>query len=400
MTGSTSNEVFYDPYDVDLMADPYPMLARLREESPVYYNDRLGFWALSRYTDVEQGFVDRETFSSAHGNVLEFVKADLPVPSGLFIMEDRPRHDIHRKLVSRMFTPRKISQLEQAARDFCARSLDPLIGAAEFDFVADLGMQMPMRVICSLLGIPEEMHEEVRDFANTQVATEPGKPMATASNGFDESAFFAEYVEWRAKNPSDDIVTELLNAEFEDEAGAIRRLTRDELLMYIAVVSAAGNETTTRLIGWAGKILSEHPDQRRELHADRGLIPNAVEELVRLESPAAHLARYVTRDVEYYGQHVPAGSVMLLLVGSANRDQRQFGSDADEFDIHRQIRFHLGFGVGVHFCLGAALARLEGRVAIDEVLNRFPEWDVDMSRAQMSSTSVIRGWNSMPAVVA
>jgi cytochrome P450 len=190
-------------------------------------------------------------------------------------------------------------------------------------------------------------------------------------------------------------MTELLFAEFEDETGTKRRLTRDEVLIYVSVVSGAGNETTNRLIGWMGKVLADHSEQRRELVADRSLVPNAIEELLRFEPPTPHVARHVTRDVELHGQTVPAGSAMMCLSGSANRDDSQY-PDADRFDIHREIGQHLTFGYGIHFCLGAALARLEGRVALDEVLKRFPEWQVDRENAKRAPTSTVRGWDSLP----
>ncbi|MGH3644308.1 MAG: cytochrome P450 [Mycobacterium sp.] len=399
MTTASTSDLYYDPYDVDLIADPYPLFKRLREEAPLQYHEGLDFWALSRFADVQGGLGDQRTFSSARGNILELIKADMEVPSGLLVMEDPPRHDVHRKLLSRMFTPRKMSQLEPRVREFCARCLDPHVGSGGFDFIADLGAQMPMRVIGALLGIPESNQEAIRDHSNSQMNTDAGAPMEIASSGFDDGSIFAEYIDWRANHPSDDIVTELLNVEFTDEEGVTRRLTRDELLMYVNVVAAAGNETTTRLIGWAGKVLAEHPDQRRQLVDDRSLIPQAIEELLRLEPPAPHVARYVTRDVEYYGQTVPEGSVMMLLVGAANRDHRQFPPDGDTFDIHRRAGSHLAFGVGTHYCIGSALARIEGRIALDEIFNRFPEWDVDLSRARMSTTSTVRGWESMPAVI-
>ena len=207
---------------------------------------------------------------------------------------------------------------------------------------------------------------------------------------------FGEYIDWRAEHPSDDLMTEMLNAEFEDETGTTRRLTRDEILIYVTVIAGAGNETTTRLIGWAGKVLAEHPDQRRQLVDDPSLIPNAIEELLRFEPPAPHVARYVARDVELYGEKVAEGNVMLFLVGSANRDDRRY-PDGDRFDIHRTIGQHLTFGFGIHFCLGAALARLEGRIALEEVLKRFPEWDVDYENAKLSPTSTVRGWETLPA---
>jgi cytochrome P450 len=229
--------------------------------------------------------------------------------------------------------------------------------------------------------------------------TEAGKPMKAAMDGMVTGEFFAQYIDWRAQHPSDDIMTELLNVEFEDEKGVWRRLTRDELLTYVSVVSGAGNETTTRLIGWAGKVLAEHPDHRRELVENPALIPRAIEELLRFEPPAPHVARYVTRDVEWYGETVPEGSVMMMLIGAANRDHRQFPPDGDVFDTHRELRQHLTFSVGTHYCLGSALARLEGRIALEEILKRFPEWDIDLTNAKLSPTSTVRGWESMVAVI-
>ena len=399
MTVSAANDVYFDPYDVDLNADPYPMFRRLREEAPLYYNEEHDFYALSRFADVDDALVDYQTFSSARGAILEIIKADIELPPGTVIFEDPPIHDIHRKLLSRMFTPRKINELEPKIREFCARSLDPLIGTSDFDFVADLGAQMPMRVIGMLLGVPEEDQEAARDFANAQLRTEAGKPMEASMDNVASPDFFGQYIDWRAEHPSDDIMTELLNVEFEDETGTVRRLTRDELLTYLGVVSGAGNETTTRLIGWAGKVLAEHPDQRRALVEDPSLIPAAVEELLRYEPPAPHVARYVTRDIEYHGQRVPEGSVMMMLIGAANRDHRQFPPDGDVFDIRREVHQHLTFSVGTHYCLGSALARLEGRIALEEILRRFPEWDIDIAQCRLSPTSTVRGWETMPAVL-
>jgi cytochrome P450 len=395
-TGIDVRDVYYDPYDVGLNADPYPMFRRLREEAPLYYNPQHDFYALSRFADVDKGLVDHGTFSSARGIILELVKANLDIPPGLLIMEDPPIHDVHRKLLARMFTPRKIADLEPKIREFCAQSLDPLIGTGRMDFVADLGAQMPMKVISMLVGIPEDDQEFIRDQTNRQLRTEAGKPM-NADHGLATGEIFAAYIDWRATHPSDDIMTELLNVEFVDETGTTRRLTRGELLIYLNVVAGAGNETTTRLIGWAGKVLAEHPDQRRELVDNPALIPQAVEELLRFEPPAPHAARYVTRDVSFYGQTVPEGGVMMMLIGAACRDDRQFGSDSEEFNIHRPARQHMAFSVGTHFCLGSALARLEGRIALEEILKRFPEWEVDLANARLSPTSTVRGWESMPA---
>ena len=355
---------------------------------------------MSRFADVNKALVDHETFSSARGAIIELIKANIEIPPGTVIFEDPPIHDIHRKLLARMFTPRKINALEPVIREYCAQSLDPLIGADRFDFVADLGAQMPMKVISALLGIPERDQEMIRDHANAQLRTEAGKPMKHEEGGsMVLGELFETYIDWRAGHPSDDIMTELLNAEFVDETGTTRNLTRQELLTYLNVVAGAGNETTTRLIGWAGKVLAEHPNQRRELAENPSLIPQAIEELLRFEPPAPHVARYVTRDVEFHGRTVPEGSVMMMLIGAAVRDHRQFPPDGDVFDIHREVRQHLAFSVGTHYCLGSALARLEGRVALEEILKRFPDWEVDMTNATLSPTSTVRGWESMPAVL-
>lgn len=399
MTASTDSDVRFDPYDVGLIADPYPMFARLRDEAPLYYNAEYDFFAVSRYADVNKALVDHATFSSARGAILELIKANLDIPSGMLIFEDPPIHDVHRKLLSRMFTPRRIAALEPMIRDYCAQLLDPLVGSGRFDFVTDLGAMMPMKVISSLLGIPEDDQVYIRDRGNAQLRTEAGKPMDAAKHGLSVGEQFEAYIEWRADHPSDDIMTELLNVEFVDETGTKRQLTREEILVYLNVVAGAGNETTTRLIGWAGKVLAEHPDQRRDLVQQPELIPQAIEELLRYEPPAPHVSRYVTRDAHLYDQTVPEGSVMMMLIGAACRDERQFGPDAGEFNIHRSVRPHLTFSVGTHFCLGSALARLEGRVACEEILKRFPEWEVDLASAKLSPTSTVRGWECMPALV-
>jgi cytochrome P450 len=387
--------VYYDPYAVEISSDPYPVFRRLREEAPLYHNEKHGFWALSRYDDVERGLVDWQTFISGRGPIIELIKANVPLPAGGLIFEDPPVHTFRRNLVSRVFTPRKMAALEPLIRDYCVRYLDPLVGTGRFDFVADLGAKMPVRIIGKLLGIPEQDQDAVRERADERLRTEAGEPMKYTDDSFASYEVFGQYIEWRSKHPSDDLMTELMRAEFEDETGATRRLSTQEVVTFTNILASAGSETTTRLISWSGKVLADHPDQRRELARDFSLIPNAIEEVLRYEPPAPHIARYVTRDVEHYGQKVPAGSPMMLLVGAANRDERRF-PDGERFDIHRKIGQHLSFGYGIHFCLGAALARLEGRIALEEVLKRFPEWDVDFANAKLASTSTVRGWERLP----
>ena len=247
---------------------------------------------------------------------------------------------------------------------------------------------------------PEADQEALRDQIDEGLRLTDGAmpDLDTAfGEGISADNAFVEYIEWRATHPSDDLMTDLLNAEFEDETGTVRRLTREEVLNYVNLIAAAGNETTTRLIGWTGKVLADHPDQLRQLAEDRSLVPGAIEELLRYESPSPVQARYVTRDVEHHGQAVPAGSAILLLTASGNRDERHF-PDADRFDIRRTIDHHLAFGYGIHFCLGSALARLEGRIALDEVLQRFPSWEVDWDHAVQARTSTVRGWERLPVV--
>jgi len=394
-----TTQLYYDPYDFDIDADPYPVWRRLRDEAPLYYNDTHNFFALSRYDDVAQALTDWSTYRSGKGSILELIRADMEMPSGLILFEDPPRHNVHRALVARVFTPRRMNALEAQVREFTIRCLDPLIGAQSFDLVADLGAQMPMRTIGYLLGIPESDQEAIRDRVDASLRLEEGAPPTFNA---DPGAMFgqiADYVDWRASHPSDDLMTELLGAEFDDEDGTTRRLTRDEVQTFIALLAGAGNETTTRLIGWAGTLLAAHADQRRELADNRSLIPGAVEETLRYEAPSPVQARYVARDVQHHDQTVPEGSVVLLLNGAANRDERHF-PDPDRFDIHRDIDRHLSFGYGIHFCLGSALARLEGRIALEEVLARWPDWDIDWDHARQARTSTVRGWESLPVVVA
>jgi len=393
---STVESVYWDPYRPDINANPYPVYKRLREEAPLYYNPEYEFYMVSRFIDVENILMDRETFSSARSDILEIIKDDIEVPTGMFIWEDPPVHTVHRSVLSRAFTPKRMNDLESKVRAYCVRCLDPLVGRDSIDFIADFGAQLPGGVIGMLLGIPDEDRDEVRDRVDTLLRTEIGKPMETTQFETFKGQEYAEYIDWRVKHPSDDLMTELLNVEFEDETGVVRKLTRDEILVFVNLLAGAGNETTSRLIGWMGKILSDHPDQRRQLATNPALIPAAIEEILRFEPPGTQIARYVTRDVEFHGRKVPQGSVLLALISAANRDEVRF-PDGDRFDIHRQGAPHITFGRGIHACIGAALARVEGRIALDEILKRFPDWTVDMEQAALSSSSTTRGWDTLPA---
>ena len=393
------SEIYYDPYDFEIDSDPHPVWRRMREEAPLYRNEKYDFWALSRFDDVEAGLLDWQTYSSARGSVLELIKSGIEVPPGIVLFEDPPIHDVHRSLLSRMFTPRRIAALEPQIRAFCARSLDPLVGSGGFDFIQDLGAQMPMRVIGMLLGIPEEDQQEIRDQIDRGLALEEGRmPERLGGSSGDDMSRFSEYIAWRRTHPAEDLMTELLRATFVDEKGVARNLEDQELLRYIGLLAGAGNETTTRLIGWTGYLLDRFPEQRRLVVSDRSLVRSAIEEILRFEAPSPVQARTVMRDVEHHGATVPEGSVMLLLNGSANRDERRF-PDPDRLDVRRRIDHHLSFGYGIHFCMGAALARLEGQVALEEVLDRWPEWQVDHEHAKRAHTSTVRGWDRLPVRV-
>ncbi|MCV7131037.1 cytochrome P450 [Mycolicibacterium vanbaalenii PYR-1] len=396
---SVADDLYYDPYDQGIVADPYPTYARLRDEAPLYYNGRYDFWALSRHADVEKALQDWSTFSNSRSDILELIKSDFDMPKGVMMFEDPPEHTMLRGLMSRVFTPRRMAEIEDQIRRYCVNCLDPLVGSDGFDVIAELAAMMPMRVIGMLLGIPESEQVSVRDANDANLRTRPGAPMKVADpDRIADGRIYSDYVEWRAANPSDDLMTALLNVEFTDEAGVHRKLTRKEVLHYTQVVAGAGNETTGRLIGWLAKVLAEHPQQRREIVEDRSLLGRAVDETLRFEPTGPHVARYLARDFEYDGTTVPAGSAILLLFGAANRDERRY-RNPDTFDIHRDNISHLTFGKGLHYCLGANLARLEGRVALDELLNRWPEWNIDYDTARLAPTSTVRGWEHLRMLV-
>ena len=400
MTGAHPVDLYYDPYDFEIDDNPYPIWKRLRDEAPFYYNEKHNFYALSRYDDVAPALTNWDTFRSGRGTTADIIFSGVEVPPGIILWEDPPLHDLHRRLLSGVFTPRRMEAIEPLARQYCARALDPLVGTGRFDFIEDLGALMPMQTIGYLLGIPEADQETIRERTDSIITLEDGKPPPMMDQEtFSQQGTYemlADYIEWRAEHPSDDLMTELLNAEAEEEDGMRRPLTRAEVITYSMMVAGAGNETTTRLIGFIGQLLADHPDQRRELAADHLLIPRAIKEVLRFEAPSPVQARYITRDIEYYGETAPEGTVVMLLNGSANRDERHF-TDGEMFDIHRKGA-HLSFGQGLHFCLGAALARMEARVALEEVLSRWTDWEVDYDQAAKAHTASVRGWARLPVI--
>lgn len=398
MIDTNTVDLYYDPFDFEIDDDPYPIWKRMRDEAPLYHNDKYDFYALSRYDDVAKGLHDWDTYRSGKGTTIDVIMSGVDVPPGVILFEDPPLHDIHRRVLSKVFTPRRMEAIEPLVRQFCVRALDSLAGASRLDVIGDFGALIPMRTIGYLLGIPEQGQQQIRDNTDASIGLKEGSFQAVSAATFENAyQLFADYIEWRAEHPSDDLMTQLLNAEVEDE-GRLRPLSRVEVLTYTSMIAGAGNETTTRLIGFIAQMLAEHPDQRRELVDDFSLIPGAIEEVLRYQAPSPVQARYVARDTECYGHTIAEGSVMLLLNGSANRDERRF-PDGESFDIHRGGS-HLSFGQGLHFCLGSSLARMQARVALEEMLRRWTEWEVDYTDAAMAHTSSVRGWGKLPINVA
>ena len=392
-------DIYWDPYDTEIDDNPHPIWKRMRTETPVYRNDRFDFWALSRFEDIEKASKDTATFSSTHGTVLEMMGPGM-IGSNQMIFMDPPEHTMYRSLVSRAFTPRRMALLDVYVRDVCAELLDGLAGRLEFDYVQEFATQVPSMVISRLVGVPESEREEQRENIDTMFHIDPEQGM------INDIAFMArirvhEYlmdlVHRHRETPDefgDDMIKVLLGAEVTGEDGELRSLNDDELVQFTLLLYVAGTETVMRLLGNAAVVLAQHPDQRAELVADPSLIPNAVEELLRYEAPSPVNGRWVLKDVELHGTKIPAGSKVLLLTGSAGRDADAF-SDADAFDIHRDIKKHVTFGYGIHFCLGASLARTEGRIAIEETLKRLPNWEIVDGKTVRQHTSTVRGYSEV-----
>lgn len=390
----------WDPFDARFKADPHVVWRRLRDEAPVYYNAAHDFYALSRFVDVDAASRDSATFSSAHGTVLEMMTPDF-IGGDLMIFMDPPNHTAMRRLVSKAFTPRRIAVLEDDIRSLCASLLNAQLGSKGFDYVQDFGARVPAYVIAALLGVPTDDRDDVRGFIDATFHLHPETGMINDTSAVAMGQLH-EYVQGQLRarqlEPRDDMFTDLLQGQIVIGDGTLRRLTLEESTMFALLIASAGTETVARLIGWAGLVLDAHPDQRAELAADATLIPNTVEELLRYEAPSPVQGRWTTAEVELHGQVIPRDSKVLLITGSAGRDERSF-PEADRFDIHRTMDHHVSFGYGVHFCLGAALARLEGRIALEETLLRFPTWSVDLEQAVPLHTSTVRGYAKLPIAV-
>jgi cytochrome P450 len=386
--------VSFDPYSYEIHEDPYPIYRRLREESPVYHNVERGFFALSRHADVLAGFRDSEAFSNRHGVSLD---GDAWNPSAenamSFLAMDPPRHTRMRALVSRGFTPRRVAELEPRIRELARAHLETLLARGSGDFIADFAGKLPMDVISELLGVPEADRAELRAWADAVVHRDEGVP------GIPHSAqvavgrifnYFTAHIEARKQSPRDDLTDALLAAEIGGD-----RLSEREVLGFLFLMIIAGNETTTKLLGNAVYWLWRNPGQRALVREDPARIPRWVEETLRYDNSTQALSRYVARDVELHGTKLREGDKLVLLIGSANRDERVF-PEPDRFDLRRDTSASLAFGQGNHFCLGAALARLEGRVALEELQRRAPDWEIDPAGIARVHSVNVRGFAALP----
>jgi cytochrome P450 len=390
---------YYDPYDVAIDADPYPVWKRMRDETPLYYNEQYDFYALTRFADVLAASLDWQTYSSARGTVLEMIDTNAPITDapesdaslGMMIFMDPPRHDELRSLVSRSFTPRRIAALEDRIRELSVEFLDPQRGGSGFDYLDEYGAKIPTMLIGSLLGVPSADQDQLRKWIDVMMRFEAdGVSAEKADAGRRISEYIEALVDERRRTPRDDMVSDLLAAEITRADGSVRGLDHREVMAFFTLLEFAGSETTARLLGWAAVLLARHADQRTLLCENPALIGNAVEELLRYEPPSPIQARFVTRAVEWHGGALPAQSKIALLTGSAGRDEREY-TEPDRFDVTRNFDRHVTFGFGAHYCLGAHLARLEARVAIEETLNRFPTWQVDEREVELVRTSTVRG---------
>ncbi len=387
----------FDPYAYDGHEDPYPTYAWLRDHEPLYRNDDLGFWALSRHSDVLAGFRDADRFSSADGVSLD------PAATGphaakvmSFLAMDDPRHFRMRSLVSKGFTPRRVRDLEARVREITRAHLDEALSSDSFDFIDALAGRVPMDVVSELLGVPSQDRAELRRLADLVVHREDGVldvPDAAVDASLQLIVYYLELVNDRRRSRRDDLTSALLDVDLDGE-----RLTDEELCAFLFLMVVAGNETTTKLLGNAWWWASQHRDQQATVLADLSAVPAWVEETLRYDASSQILARTALVDVPLYDGTIRAGDRVLLLVGAANRDERVF-PDPDRYDLSRDTSELLSFGKGTHFCLGASLARLEARVVLEELLGLVADWDVDAAAAERVHSVNVRGFAHLPTTV-
>jgi cytochrome P450 len=390
----------YSPYAYEIHEDPYPTYARLRAEAPVYRNDAADFWALSRHADVVEGFRDNVRFSSAHGVSLD------PAASGphahktmSFLAMDPPMHGRMRGLVSRGFTPRRVAELEPRIRELTRAHLEGALDKGSFDFVGDLAGKLPMDVISELIGVPEADRDEVRRLSDLLVHREEGMddvPPAGVEAAFSLITYYADMLAQRRATPTDDLTSALLAAEVDGD-----RLTDDEIMGFLFLMVVAGNETTTKLLGNAWYWAWRNPEERAKPFADPGRIHSWIEETLRYDTSSQMLARVTTEDLALHGEVIPAGDRVVLIAGSANRDERVF-ADPDRYDLdrpERELQQIASFGFGRHFCLGASLARLEARVCLEELVARVADYDIDPEGIRRVHSVNVRGFAALPTTV-
>jgi cytochrome P450 len=391
-TGGATDTVSYEPFGRTTWRDPFTTYQRLRDEDPVH-RSRHGYWVLTRFADVYEAARDTATFSSAQGLTFQNEVEALGLAPTI-VMMDPPDHTRYRRLVNRGFTPRHVDELEPGLRHFVRRHLDHLCEMGTGDFVTGLARPVPNWVVSSYLGVPEEDRHRFEGWTESIVqANDDGHAMGAGPALAELYDYFAGLIERRRREPGDDIVSILLRADDEGAGIGI-----EGILGYAFVMIAGGNDTTTGLLAGAAELLSANPDQRRRLVDDHSRIPNAVEELLRLTSPVQGLCRVATSDCEVDGAVIAAGDRVLLCYGSANRDPREFGPEAEELDVERNIQRLLTFSSGAHFCLGAAAARLQGRVVLEELLTRCPDFAVDAAAGVFADGAFTRRYQSLPFV--
>ena len=387
-----------NPYDYDFHDDPYPIYQRLRDEAPLYHNEELNFWALSRHHDVLQGFRNSTALSNSLGVSLDPVSRTPDAYRVMsFLAMDDPCHLRLRTLVSKGFTPRRIRELEPRVLELTRKHLDTALRSTSFDFVAEFAGKLPMDVISELMGVPEPDRARIRDLADGVLHRDNGLtdvPESAVQASVDLMTYYRGLIEEFRRHPADNLTSALLQAEIDGD-----RLTDEEILAFLFLMVIAGNETTTKLLANAAYWGHKNPDQLAPVYADLSMIPLWVEETLRYDTSSQILARTVATDLELYETTVPAGDVLLLLPGSANRDDRVF-EDADAYRIRRDIGSKLvSFGSGAHFCLGAHLARMEARVALTELFSRIHGYEVDEDSAVRVHSSNVRGFARLPVRV-
>lgn len=397
---TTTNPVEFDPFSDDFFNDPTEIYRRLRDEAPVWHSAKYGFYALSRFADVLAAHRDWETFSSAHGIELFTMSKDPEEIKSyrLIIMMDPPEHDRMRALVTRVFTPRAVSALEPMIREVVRGFLEPLNDLSEFDVVADLAAPFPVEVISRMLGVPEGERQQIRHWLDTSLFREPGQIAPSPANEeavLSQGMYFHRLTVEKRANPGDDMLSRLTQVTLDRGDGVETGLDDVEITGFATLLGGAGAETVTKLVGNAAVLFSRHPDQWRMIRDDHGKIPRAVEEILRFVPPSQYQGRYCTQAREFEGGTIPAGVPVLLLTGAATRDPLEF-ERADEFDIERQPGITIGLGHGVHSCLGAALARLESRIAIEELATRWRELEVDETGLRRVTMSNVAGYSNVP----